>query len=79
MVYILCFYVGTLVLDSPVPGHYRLLTCAVLICFRINMKVKDGEIIAIVGHVGSGKSSLMAACLGELERLKGSVTIRVGL
>ena len=42
------------------------------------MKVKDGQIIAVVGHVGSGKSSLMAACLGELERLKGSVTIKVG-
>ena len=42
------------------------------------MKVRDGQIIAVVGHVGSGKSSLMAACLGELERLKGSVTIKVG-
>lgn len=43
------------------------------------MKVKDGQIIAVVGHVGSGKSSLMAACLGELERIKGSVTIKVSL
>ena len=43
----------------------------------INFKVREGQIFAVVGHVGSGKSSLMAACLGELERLKGSITIKV--
>ena len=41
------------------------------------MRVHDGQIIAVVGHVGSGKSSLMAACLGEMDRLKGNVTIKV--
>ena len=36
-----------------------------------------GELIAVVGQVGSGKSSLMSAILGEMIRLKGSVTVKV--
>ena len=58
-----------------------MLSLSYLMCtfpfFSINFKVREGQIIAVVGHVGSGKSSLMAACLGELERLKGSITIKV--
>lgn len=41
----------------------------------INFKVKKGELAAIVGTVGSGKSSLLAAVLGELEKLSGKVFI----
>lgn len=32
--------------------------------------------MAIVGRVGCGKSSLLAALLGEMERLRGEVRIR---
>jgi ATP-binding cassette subfamily C (CFTR/MRP) protein 1/ATP-binding cassette subfamily C (CFTR/MRP) protein 3 len=31
------------------------------------LHIKKGELIAVVGTVGSGKSSLIGACLGELE------------
>ncbi|CAM6088135.1 unnamed protein product [Calypogeia fissa] len=34
--------------------------------FDINLNVKQGSLVAIVGKVGSGKSSLLAALLGEM-------------
>lgn len=44
---------------------------------RINMKVKTGFLVAVVGHVGSGKSSLLSAMLGEMERRSGFISIKV--
>ena len=35
-----------------------------------NDRVKKGSLTAVVGNVGSGKSSLVSAFLGELERLQ---------
>ncbi|XP_053387089.1 multidrug resistance-associated protein 1-like [Mercenaria mercenaria] len=43
---------------------------------NINLKVEQGELIAVVGQVGSGKSSLISACLGEMVRLSGKVTLK---
>lgn len=43
------------------------------------MNVRRGSLVAIVGTVGSGKSSLMSAILGEMEKEKGSVRIRGSL
>ena len=37
----------------------------------INLEVRRGELLAIVGAVGSGKSSMVAALLGELHREEG--------
>jgi ABC-type multidrug transport system fused ATPase/permease subunit len=34
----------------------------------VNLEVKDGELVAVVGPVGSGKSSLVSAILGELHQ-----------
>lgn len=34
----------------------------------INLKVKRGEVVAIVGDVGSGKSSFVAALLGQIRQ-----------
>ncbi|XP_051906935.1 multidrug resistance-associated protein 1-like [Hippocampus zosterae] len=42
----------------------------------INLKVKSNTLVAVVGHVGSGKSSLLSAILGEMARRRGSVLIR---
>ncbi|KAG0329096.1 hypothetical protein BGZ99_003480 [Dissophora globulifera] len=35
---------------------------------RINLQVKRGQVVAIVGDVGSGKSSLLAALLGQIRQ-----------
>ncbi|XP_077530982.1 multidrug resistance-associated protein 1-like [Haemaphysalis longicornis] len=42
---------------------------------NINLKVPKGSLVAIVGSVASGKSSLLSACLGELVKLEGSATV----
>ncbi|KIR43264.1 metal resistance protein ycf1 [Cryptococcus deuterogattii 99/473] len=42
----------------------------------INLDVKKGELIALIGRVGDGKSSLLGAILGEMTRSEGSVTLR---
>lgn len=44
---------------------------------RINVKVRTGSLVAVVGHIGSGKSSLLSAMLGEMERRRGFVSINV--
>ncbi|KAM3860086.1 ATP-binding cassette sub-family C member 3, partial [Diretmus argenteus] len=43
---------------------------------NINMMVPQGSLLAVVGHVGCGKSSLISALLGEMEKLEGDVSIR---
>lgn len=40
---------------------------------NINLKVKKGNLTAVVGSVGCGKTSLISAMLGEMEKLKGEV------
>ena len=42
---------------------------------NINMKIEFGQLVAIVGHVGSGKSSLVFALLGEMIRVSGRVNM----
>ncbi|XP_070340970.1 ATP-binding cassette sub-family C member 6 isoform X2 [Equus asinus] len=43
---------------------------------RINLTVPQGCLLAVVGPVGAGKSSLLSALLGELSKLEGSVSIK---
>lgn len=40
----------------------------------ITMQVKRGSLIAVVGRVGSGKSSLLQGLIGEMRMLSGKVT-----
>ena len=42
---------------------------------QINLDVRRGKFIAVVGQMGAGKSSLLSAILGETERRKGWVTV----
>lgn len=42
---------------------------------NINIKVRPGELIAIVGQVGAGKSSLLNVILRELRLQEGSVRV----
>lgn len=43
---------------------------------NINLQVKQGQLVAVVGSVGSGKSSLISAFLGEMEKLTGRVNTK---
>ncbi|GMY16908.1 ABC transporter C family member 14-like [Fagus crenata] len=42
---------------------------------NINLKINKGELTAIVGTVGSGKSSLLASILGEMHKMTGKVRV----
>lgn len=48
----------------------------ILALSRINLAVAPGELIAIVGQVGSGKSSLISSILGDLRLQFGSISCR---
>ncbi|KAG7091281.1 hypothetical protein E1B28_010329 [Marasmius oreades] len=41
---------------------------------NINMSVPKGSFVAIVGQIGSGKSSILNALIGEMKKTKGQVT-----
>lgn len=43
----------------------------------INIKIKEGSIVSIVGPVGCGKSSLISAILGEMYQIEGSINVKV--
>ncbi|KAF9228464.1 P-loop containing nucleoside triphosphate hydrolase protein [Gyrodon lividus] len=40
---------------------------------NVNISIRNGSLTAIVGNVGSGKSSLLLAIIGEMMRVKGEV------
>ncbi len=45
--------------------------------FSVTFTIPRGKLTAIVGQVGSGKSSIVNALLGELVRHEGDITINV--
>lgn len=45
----------------------------------INLAIKKGDVMAVVGRVGSGKSSLMSAILGDTVKVGGKVIVRGSL
>uniref|UniRef100_A0A8C9ZRY3 Multidrug resistance-associated protein 1 n=1 Tax=Sander lucioperca TaxID=283035 RepID=A0A8C9ZRY3_SANLU len=51
-------------------------SCVSLCVCRLNVCIPEGSLVAVVGHVGSGKSSLLSALLGEMEKLEGSVAVK---
>ncbi|KAH9244491.1 hypothetical protein BASA81_018091, partial [Batrachochytrium salamandrivorans] len=56
--------------DSPTPAPTR------EILSNITLRVRKGELVGVCGPVGSGKSSLINAVLGEMQRSGGQVGIR---
>uniref|UniRef100_A0A8U7N1E2 ATP binding cassette subfamily C member 2 n=1 Tax=Corvus moneduloides TaxID=1196302 RepID=A0A8U7N1E2_CORMO len=45
----------------------------------VTLDVTPGSLVAVVGAVGSGKSSLVSAMLGEMENIKGHINIQGSL
>ncbi|MCJ8739023.1 hypothetical protein PDJAM_G00042390 [Pangasius djambal] len=43
---------------------------------RINVCIPEGALVAVVGQVGSGKSSLLSALLGEMHKQEGLVSVK---
>ncbi|CAL8264121.1 unnamed protein product [Lota lota] len=43
---------------------------------RLNVHIREGSLVAVVGHVGSGKSSLLSALLGEIPKIEGTVAVK---
>lgn len=44
---------------------------------NLNLRVKEGSLVAVVGRVGTGKSSLLSALLGNMIKWSGRVNIKV--
>ncbi|XP_011906852.1 PREDICTED: canalicular multispecific organic anion transporter 1 isoform X2 [Cercocebus atys] len=42
----------------------------------VNLDIMPGQLVAVMGPVGSGKSSLISAMLGEMENVHGHITIK---
>lgn len=43
---------------------------------KLNLDIPEGSLVAVVGTVGTGKSSLLQAILGEMEKVSGSVNVK---
>ena len=56
---------------------YPPLPSSTLLSFSVNLDIMPGQLVAVVGTVGSGKSSLMSAMLGEMENVHGHITVKV--
>lgn len=41
----------------------------------VNLRIKKGELVAVMGTVGSGKSSLLASLTGDMEKIGGTVNL----
>lgn len=43
---------------------------------NLNLHIPRGSLVAIVGGVGSGKTSLLSALLGDMDKVSGRVNIK---
>ena len=54
--------------STPDPNHLQRLK-------DISFQIKRGEFIVVVGEIGAGKSSLLAALVGEMRRIEGVIKL----
>ncbi|CAJ1067622.1 canalicular multispecific organic anion transporter 1 [Xyrichtys novacula] len=80
-------------LESDIIRHDRSFSTAISVCDGsfawerdaepmlkdVSLEVKPGRLVAVVGAVGSGKSSLISALLGEMHSTKGFINIQGSL
>ncbi len=58
--------------------YFTMLNIFILFGFAsVSLDIKPGRLVAVVGAVGSGKSSLISALLGEMHSTEGFVNIQV--
>uniref|UniRef100_A0A8C4VBH8 Multidrug resistance-associated protein 1 n=1 Tax=Falco tinnunculus TaxID=100819 RepID=A0A8C4VBH8_FALTI len=62
------------IIRGPVTEASKAELCALY--FSINFTVPEGSLVAVVGQVGCGKSSLLSALLGEMEKKEGYVVVK---
>ncbi|KAJ8284525.1 hypothetical protein COCON_G00033750 [Conger conger] len=62
--------------DSQSPGETGTIGPEALLLHDLNLTIKKGSLVAVVGKVGCGKSSLLAAIAGELVRYQGMVCVQ---
>ncbi|XP_065061425.1 ATP-binding cassette sub-family C member 10-like [Rhopilema esculentum] len=58
--------------EEPVNQEYDVIKQPFLL-ENIHLQIRKGDLIGVIGKVGSGKSSLLAAITAEMERLDGKV------
>ena len=56
---------------------FNVIQCHAIEFCSINLQIAPGQLVAVVGQVGAGKSSLIQAMLGEMKKREGSVTLQV--
>jgi ABC-type multidrug transport system fused ATPase/permease subunit len=61
---------------SEDPEFVGSLSSNMLCLKRINFQCKPGELVAVIGGVGSGKSSLLNGILGEVRKLSGTTEVK---
>ncbi|GLD66489.1 canalicular multispecific organic anion transporter 1, partial [Lates japonicus] len=80
-------------LDSDIVQHDSSFNTAISVCDGsfawekeaepllkdVSLDIKPGQLVAVVGAVGAGKSSLMSALLGEMHSTKGFINIQGSL
>jgi ABC-type multidrug transport system fused ATPase/permease subunit len=47
----------------------------VIFIFSIHLHIRQGSLVALVGMVGSGKTSILSALLGEMNKVQGRVCV----
>jgi ABC-type multidrug transport system fused ATPase/permease subunit len=61
--------------DTETESTKQLINRSVKTLCNASFEIKKGQLVAIVGSVGSGKSSLLSALLGEMHCVSGEVQV----